>query len=58
MSEDAENVDIFFEAFAVVRGRHAGDARDVRVSFRVQVGVCGSRGEVGFTCHVTDFRVW
>ena len=45
MSEDAENVDILFEVFAVVRGRHAGDARDVNISFRVQVGVCGSRGE-------------
>ena len=45
MSEDAESVDIFFEVFAVVWGRHAGDARDVRVSFRVQGGVCGSRGK-------------
>ena len=45
MSEDAEKVDILILVFAVVRRKHAGDARDARVSFRVQVGVCGTRGE-------------
>ena len=45
MGEDTESVCVFFEVLAVVWDRHAGDIRDVRISFRVQGVVCISRGE-------------